>query len=93
MKKNFQIEAKVWRWPGDAGWHFVNIDKDISKTIRDKYPKGFVRVIAKTGKTSWETSLFPHKLSQSYLLCITKVVRKKEDIWEGEVLKINLNLK
>ena len=30
MKKNFKIEAKVWKWPGDAGWHFVNIDKKIS---------------------------------------------------------------
>jgi hypothetical protein len=93
LKKNFKIEAKVWRWPGDAGWHFVNIDKEISKKIRDFYTKGFVHITAKVGKTSWDTALFPHKLSQSYLLSIKKNVRKKEDIFEGDSVKINFTIK
>ena len=93
MKKNFKIKAKVWRWPGDAGWHFVNIDKEISKKIRDVYKKGFVYIIAKIGKTSWDTALFPHKQSASYLLSIKKIVRKKEDIFEGDIMTINFKIK
>lgn len=106
MKKNFKIEAKVWKWParsafstadaggpGDAGWHFVNVDKKISEEIRNKYKKGFVYITAKTGKTSWDTALFPHKISDSYLLSVKASVRKKEDIWEGDVVKIGFTLK
>lgn len=93
MKKNFKIEARVWKWPGDAGWHFVNIDKKISEDIRSVYKKGFVYVTAKVGKTSWDTALFPHKLSASYLLSVKASVRKKENIWEGDVVKISFTLR
>jgi len=93
MKNKFKIQAKVWRWPGDAGWHFVNVETKISKKIRDAYPKGFVRVEAKVGDTHWETALFPHKQSGAYLLSIKKPVRKKEDIWEGDVVMVHFEIK
>lgn len=93
MRKNFKFKAKVWKWPGEAPWHFVNVDREISKAIRDVYKKGFVYVKAKVGKTVWDTALFPHKLSESYLLSIKASVRKKENIWEGDVVKINFSLK
>ena len=93
MKKNFKIEAKVWKWPGDAGWHFVNIDKKISEQIRGVYKKGFVYITAKIGKTTWDTALFPHKISGLYLLSVKASVRKKENIWEGDVVKISFSLR
>lgn len=93
MKKVYRIKAKVWRWPGDAGWHLVNIDKKISEQIRKAYPKGFVKINAKIGKTIWDTSLFPHKLSVSYLLSIKASVRKKEGIFEGDETKIDFRIK
>lgn len=92
MKKNFKIQAKVWLWPGEGGWHFVTLDKELSGQIRNVYKKGFVRITAKIGKTSWPTSLFPHKLSQSYLLSIKKSVRSKENIFEGDVVKISFKI-
>jgi len=93
MKKNFKIQAKVWRWPGDVGWHFVNVDKKLSEEIRKVHKKGFVYITAKIGKTSWDTALFPHKLSVAYLLSIKKNVRKKEDIFEGDVVTITFTIK
>ncbi|MBI5139401.1 DUF1905 domain-containing protein [Candidatus Nomurabacteria bacterium] len=93
MKKNFKIEAKVWRWPGDGGWYFVTLPKKLWTDIRKKYQKGFVRVVAKVGKTSWDTSLFPHKQSENYLISVKKSVRQKEDIWEGDTVKINFTIK
>lgn len=34
--KNFKFKAKLWVWPGDTPWHFVSLDQEISKEIRDK---------------------------------------------------------
>lgn len=93
MKKSFKTEAKVWRWPGDGGWHFITLDKKLSEQIRNVYKKGFVKIIASIGKTRWDTSLFPHKQSQSYLLSIKKSVRNKEDIWHGEVVSIYFKIR
>lgn len=91
--KIYKINAKIWRWPGSGGWHFVNVDKNLSKEIRDKYPKGFVKINAKIGETTWDTSLFPHKQSGSYLLSVKSIVRKKEDILEGDEVIINFRIK
>ena len=35
----FKFKAKIWVWPGDMPWHFVSLDQEISKEIRDKYPR------------------------------------------------------
>jgi hypothetical protein len=86
--REFKINTRVWRWPGDMGWHFVTVDKSISNKIRKVYTKGFVKIKAQIGKTSWDTSLFPHKQSESYLLSIKASVRKKEDILEGDMVRI-----
>ncbi len=92
-KKNFVFKAKVWRWPGDMGWYFVNVPKEISENIRKAYPKGFVKILATIGAVTWETSLFPHKQSGAYLLSIKTQVRKKEDIWEGDGVSVAFNIK
>lgn len=86
--KKLTIRAKVWRWPGDGGWHFVTLEKTLSKKIRVAYPKGFVKIKAQIGQTPWNTSLFPHKQSESYLLSVKTEIRKKEDILEGDIVKI-----
>lgn len=93
MKKNLKIKAKVWRWPGEGSWHFVNVDKKLSADIRKSYPKGFVKIQAKIGKTSWDTSLFPHKLSNTYLLSVKALVRKKENIFDGDEVSIDFKIK
>ena len=89
LKKNFTIVSKVWRWPGDGGWHFVTLEKSLSEKIRAVYTKGFVKVNVTLGKTTWVTSLFPHKHA-GYLLCISKKVRKLEGILEGDTIRIKI---
>jgi Domain of unknown function (DUF1905) len=87
-----KIKAEVWLYPGLSGWHFVTLDKDFSAKIREKYKTGFVKVEAKIGKTSWNTSLFPHKLSKSYLLCIKSYVRKIEGVFEGDKIDVQIKI-
>ena len=93
IKKEFKVQAKLWRWPGDVAWHFINIDKKISAQIRFAYPKGFVKITAKVGKTTWDTSLFPQKESRSYLLSIKAQVRNKVDLFEGDLINFNFKIR
>ncbi len=94
MKKSFVIKSKVWRWPGDGGWHFVTLDKKLSEDIRAVYTRGFVKIQARVGKTVWNTSLFPHTINKKvskqmeYLLCINKKLMKVEGIFTGDEIKI-----
>ena len=92
MKKEYKIKAKVWVYPGLGGWHFVNVDKKISAEIRKVFPKGFVKIRAQIGQTAWDTSLFPHKQSASYLISIKSAVRKKESIFDGDEVKIEFKI-
>ena len=92
MEKKHVIKAKVWRWPGDGGWHFVTLDKKLFSIIREKYGKGMIKIRATLCDTSWDTSLFPHMQSGSYLLCINKKVRKSEGIYEGDEINISFRI-
>ncbi len=89
------IKNKIWKWPGVAGWHFVYVDKKISEEIKTKckkyiYGSGFVGITATLGKTTWDTALFPHTKEGVYLLSIKASVRKKEQVFEGDLVKIKI---
>ena len=91
--KVFKIQTKVWLWPGQAGWHFITIGEEVSNIILKNKVKGMIPILATLGKTTWNTSLFPHKLSKGYILCLKKDIRKKENIFAGDNIKINFKLK
>lgn len=93
MKNNFKFKAKIWRWSGDMPWHFVSLDQEISKEIRDKYPKvSMVKVEAKILDVTWTTSLFRNNRDRIYLLPIKKEVRKKANLQDGEVVEIRISI-
>lgn len=99
IKNSYCIHAKIWRWPGNGGWHFITLDKKLSMQIRSVYTKGFVPVVATVGKTKWNTSLFPHmpnkKVSKEieYLLCINKKVLKQEGLFASDEIKVSFMVK
>lgn len=91
--KKVSFSAKVVIWTGNLGWHFVYLPKDTAAKIRKTqktYGGGFVKVLAKVGKTSWQTSLFPYRREDTYLVMLKKAVREKEDIFAGEIVKVEL---
>jgi hypothetical protein len=95
MGKVFTFKSKVWRWPGDVAWHFVNLDKDLSAKIKKigvPYGAGMIKVEVAVGKSHWVSALFPQRRSESYILSIKKAIREKEDIWEGNEIKISIKL-
>ena len=89
----FTFEAALWRYDGDAPWHFVTVPvecaDDIAMTHEPK-PFGSVPVQARLGSTVWETSLFPDKASGSYLLPIKRSVRDAESIADGDPVIVKL---
>lgn len=94
--KTFTLKRKIWIWPTQAAaWHFVYVDgevKDKIVKVAKKHHMGMIKVRATIGATSWDTSIFPHKKEDCYLLPIKKSVREKEDIFDGDEITITLNL-
>ncbi len=100
---SFSFTGECWLWQAQKGaWHFITLPKEQSEEIRffsenlseKKRGWGAVCVMVTVGKTSWETSVFPSKQLDAYILPIKADVRKKEKILvENDVfvtLKINL---
>ncbi len=95
MSKVFLIKGEIWRWPGDGGWHFLTIDKKTSekiKTIGNPYGAGFIKAHLTIKKTSWETALFPNSKEKTYLISIKKKVREKENLFEGDIIKVKIEI-
>lgn len=95
---NFKIQAEVWLYPSEkAAWHFVTLPKKIADEIKKNFGAksrgwGSFPVTAKIGKTSWKTSIFPDKRSESYILPLKAEVRKKEGIFQGDRITFFLEI-
>ncbi len=93
----YTFEAEVWKYPGENAWHFLTLPADIGEDIHeltDGQRKGFgsVRVIATIGSSRWSTSVFPDKRSGSYVLPLKKPVRKAQELDDGAVATVKLEL-
>ena len=93
----FKMRARVWLYPGAAGWHFVTLPKKQSEEIRTLFGKsqrgwGSLPVIATVGKTSWKTSIFADKKAAAYLLPIKADVRKKERVALDQMIAFTVQI-
>lgn len=98
--------SALWVWSGGQNggtWHFMTITGDAGEAIaaheamrRLEYGKGrgfgSVKVRASIGGTTWATSVFPSKESGGYLLPVKLAVRRAEDLSEGDVAEVALEL-
>ena len=101
-----EASARIWLWnngTNPASWHFVTITGDAAEAIRAheamhrlEFGKGrgfgSVKVSAAIGETSWNTSVFPSKSEDGFLLPIKKAVRKAQDLAEGDEVQVSLDL-
>lgn len=98
LKNQYKMKAKVWLYPGMAGWHFVTLSKKQSVEIKERFgimKKGWgsLPVVVAIGKTSWKTSIFPDKKVGAYLLPIKMNVRKEEKIAEGDTITFLITIR
>src|SRR5690349_4723868 len=91
------FSAKVWQYPGMAGWYFVSLPKKLSVDLKKKYGQhqrgwGSLPVKITLGKTTWKTSIFPDRKAGTYLLPLKAAIRKKETVSMGETRRFTLEL-
>ena len=97
MQKTYTLTADVWLYPGMAAWHFITLPVRTADEIKflfneEKRGWGSLRVTVTMGKTTWKTSIFPDKKTNSYLLPLKADVRKKEAINAGDTVKFDLTV-
>ena len=93
----YRFRTALWKWQGDAAWHFVTVPFDVSdeieaRTAHVKRGFGSVRVRATIGATTWETSVFPDSKAEAYVLPVKAGVRKAERIVPGDEADVELEL-
>jgi hypothetical protein len=98
MPVTLTFSSPLWRYSaGKWSWYFVTLpreDKDFIKWIEEKTVVGFgfIRVRVTVWISIWETTLFPSKEHDSYLLSINAKVRKKENIREWDTVDVYIEL-
>lgn len=93
----YSFRAKVWKYQGAAGWHFVSLPKQLSKKIRAKHGLseegwGRLKAMAQVGDSKWKTSIWFDTRAGSYLLPLKAAVRKSEDVKVGTPIRVILKL-
>lgn len=91
-----EFSGKIWYWRGPSPYYFVTVPteegyelKFISESVT--YGWGMIPVIAQIGKTEWKTSLFPK--DGSYIVPLKDMVRKAEQLGEGDEITVRLEVR
>lgn len=99
MKKSlYKFKAEVWLYLGQAGnWHFISLTKKDSEDIKKNYGSlskgwGSLPVLVTLGKTTWNTSIFPDKKSETYMLPLKADIRKKEAVSAGKIVSLSIQI-
>ena len=92
-----KCRSRLWHYPGPGGWHFITLpvrSARVVKSLLDGKTRGWgsVRVKATIGKTSWNTSIFPDRKSNSFVLPVKAEVRTKEEIGDGDTVGLRLDV-
>ncbi|TXH00846.1 MAG: DUF1905 domain-containing protein [Candidatus Moraniibacteriota bacterium] len=95
-KPLFVFTAKLFSYSVEAtSWFFVETNATVAAEMKSQARSvkafGSIPVQVTVGQTTWRTSLFPTK-QKTYVLPIKAIVRRKEDIREGDRIKIMLEL-
>jgi hypothetical protein len=93
----FSFSSKVFKYKTEkTSWYFAKLPLDIGVEIKSskksKIGFGSIRVIAIINQTQWQTSIFPDSKSGSYLLPLKAEVREKNDITEGSIIDIGIEI-
>ena len=98
----WRISGTIWLWQGNGGaptkgsWYFLTIDGPVAEAIRAHVTNaaawGSVYVEATIGQTRWQTSIFPSKAVEGWLLPVKAAVRKAERIDVGSTVDLTLAL-
>ena len=97
---SFSFCAPCWRWQSTAtAWYFITLPEEQSEEIKFfsghysvRRGWGAVRVQARFGETTCQTSIFPYSKVSAYILPVKEEMRKKEKIFVENVVKVQLQV-
>ena len=92
---DFEFSGEIFYWRGPSPYFFVTVPDPQSAAIQAiskqvTYGWGVIPVRAHIGGTQWKTSLFPK--DGLYLVPIKDVVRKAEQLEQGDEVTIRLQV-
>ncbi|HEY1012347.1 MAG TPA: DUF1905 domain-containing protein [Herpetosiphonaceae bacterium] len=92
---NIEFDGPIWFWKGPAPWYFVSVPAEQSGEIKAiagavTYGWGVIPVTVRIGATEWTTSLIPK--DGRYLVPIKASIRAKEQLADGDVVAISLDI-
>lgn len=93
----FEFDAEVWLYEGDAAWHFITLPADVSdqieaRTTGQRRGFGSVRVHVTIGAATWSTSVFPDTKRGAYLLPVKAEVRRREGLSAGSQVTVGIDM-
>ncbi len=96
MEFDETFRAEVWTQESTGAWHFVTLPAGLSQRLRtltagQRKPFGSFHVKARTGLTTWETSLFADTKREAFLLPVKADVRRKEKIKPGDRIEVTVS--
>ena len=92
MKSSFMISGKVFKFPGKGGWFYVAVPKKYTKVLKEQRRTwGMYPIRAHVGGTSWKTKLMMKK-GGDFFVALKTIVRKKENIAKGKIVKVHVSL-
>lgn len=92
---DIEFSGEIWFWRGPAPWYFVTVPQNDSHAIKAianlvTYGWGVIPANITIGDTQWKTSLFPK--DELYLVPIRADIRKAENLAEGDLVTIRLQI-
>ena len=103
MTERITHTGPLWRWTGGTNgtWHFLTIDGAAGEALSatalmrrlERTIGGFgsLKVRATIGDTVFATSAFPSR-EQGWMLPVKAAVRRSEDLAEGDLVTVTLEL-
>ncbi len=80
----FQFTSDLWRYEGEAPWHFVTLPEDVAddldELVGERPGFGSVPVEVTVGSSTWKTSVFPDAKTGSFVLPIKRAIREREGL-------------
>jgi hypothetical protein len=92
---NIEFDGKIWFWKGPAPHYFVTVPVEQCYDLKAvsgfvTYGWGMIPVNVRIGNTEWKTSLFPK--DGRYIVPLKAIVRKAENLEEGDTVTIQLEV-
>jgi hypothetical protein len=92
----FSFDGEIVTGQGDGAWHFVQLPLDLGEELariagRMRGRWGSLKVEATIGHTTWNTSIFPDE-EGSFLLPVKQEIRTAEEVGEGDLVEVIMEL-